>query len=79
MQPRVALPILHAHVCRSCMHVGSKLCLPCPRRYVARINQNVVLKLGPRYDMGALLPRADQGWRMVASGIDYAVWEKVTV
>ena len=35
-----------------------------------------IVKLGPRYEMGALLPRADDGWALAASGKDYAVWER---
>jgi len=44
--------------------------------YVARINGNVTVKLGPRYDMGNLVPRKEDGWAMAASGKDFAVWEK---
>jgi alpha-amylase len=44
--------------------------------YVARIG-NVMIKLGPRYDMGGLVPRTKEGWRLVQVGSEYAVWEKV--
>lgn len=44
--------------------------------YVARINGNVTVKLGPRYDMGNLVPPKEEGWAMAASGKDFAVWEK---
>ncbi|KAI7843850.1 hypothetical protein COHA_002401 [Chlorella ohadii] len=44
--------------------------------YVARINGNVTLKLGPRYDMGNLVPRKEDGWALAAAGNDFAVWEK---
>jgi alpha-amylase len=44
--------------------------------YVARINGNVTIKMGPRYDMGNLVPRKEDGWAMAASGKDFAVWEK---
>ena len=44
---------------------------------VARCNGNVTLKLGPRYDMGGLVPRKEEGWRLVQAGNEYAVWEKV--
>ncbi|GIL81108.1 hypothetical protein Vretimale_12784 [Volvox reticuliferus] len=47
--------------------------------YVARVDGrsgSVVLKLGPRYDMGSLLPRREDGWTMALSGRDWAVWER---
>ena len=44
--------------------------------YVARIASSVVIKLGPRFDMGQLLPDAAQGWGLAASGTNWAVWEK---
>lgn len=44
--------------------------------YVARCGGRVTLKLGPRYDMGGLVPKASDGWRMAAKGTDFAVWEK---
>ena len=44
--------------------------------YVARINGNVTVKLGPRYDMGSLVPRKEEGWALVVTGNDFAVWEK---
>jgi alpha-amylase len=43
--------------------------------YVAKIGGRLVLKLGPRFDMGALLPDAGQGWAMAAKGEGWAVWE----
>ena len=36
----------------------------------------MTLKLGPRYDMGAHLPKESEGWRVATSGPDYCVWEK---
>jgi len=45
--------------------------------YVARIGGRVTVKLGPRFDMGGLLPSEEEGWHFVMSGNDYAVWEKV--
>ena len=47
-----------------------------PDMYVARVNGNVTLKLGPRFDMGGLVPRSEDGWQLAASGPDFAVWEK---
>lgn len=32
--------------------------------YVAQIGDGVMLKLGPRYDMGALEPKAANGWKV---------------
>ena len=36
----------------------------------------MTVKLGPRCDMGDLLPKEDDGWKFVMSGKDWAVWEK---
>lgn len=44
--------------------------------YVAVINDQVTIKMGPRYDMGDLVPSKEEGWRFVLSGRDWAVWEK---
>ena len=47
--------------------------------YVARATGTsgaVTLKLGPRYNMGGLLPKESEGWALVQSGMHYAVWEK---
>jgi len=44
--------------------------------YVARIDDKLTLKLGPRYDLGSPVPRDEDGWRMVACGVEYAVWER---
>ena len=43
--------------------------------YVARIG-NVMIKMGPRYDIGDLAPSKEE-WRKVQTGQDYAVWEKI--
>lgn len=45
-------------------------------RYVACIDDKVMVKLGPRYDMGGLVPRKEEGWAVCASGKDFAVWQK---
>jgi alpha-amylase len=48
--------------------------------YVGRITGtkgSLVLKLGPRYDMGALLPKKEDGWNKAAVGKDYCVWIKL--
>ncbi|KAG2426720.1 hypothetical protein HYH02_014760 [Chlamydomonas schloesseri] len=47
-----------------------------PDMYVARVGGRVTVKLGPRYDMGGLLPKEAEGWKFVSSGKDWAVWEK---
>lgn len=40
--------------------------------YVAKIDGKVMVKLGPRPDMGNLLP--ESGWELYCSGQDWAVW-----
>lgn len=45
--------------------------------YVAKVTGSkgsLVLKLGPRYDMGPLLPKPEEGWAKAAVGKDYCVW-----
>jgi alpha-amylase len=44
--------------------------------YIAEINSNLVLKLGPRYDGGDAMPKKSDGWVVAASGKDWAVFEK---
>jgi alpha-amylase len=41
--------------------------------YVAEIDGKVVVKIGSRYDVGAVIPA---GFVISAHGNDYAVWEK---
>ncbi len=36
------------------------------------------MKLGPRYDMGCLVPKESDGWKIVTYGKDFAVWERQT-
>lgn len=36
----------------------------------------LVLKLGPKYDMGALCPNKNEGWQKAAVGKDWCVWFK---
>lgn len=45
-------------------------------RYVARIDDKITVKLGPRYDMGPHMPPKGDGWEMAASGCDFAIWER---
>ncbi|XP_044955558.1 alpha-amylase type B isozyme [Hordeum vulgare subsp. vulgare] len=42
--------------------------------YLAEIDGKVIVKLGPRYDVGNLIPG---GFKVAAHGNDYAVWEKI--
>jgi len=47
--------------------------------YVARITgqkASVVVKLGPKYDMGNLMPKVEDGWVKTAKGTDWCVWVK---
>lgn len=44
--------------------------------YFAKVDGKVAVKLGPRQDMGDLAPKEEEGWKLAASGPDYAVWEK---
>jgi alpha-amylase len=41
--------------------------------YVAMIDEKVIVKLGPRLDVGNLIP---SGFHGVAHGDNYYVWEK---
>lgn len=45
--------------------------------YVAKVDDKVVVKLGPRMDMGDTLPTADDGWKVACFGKDFCVWDKV--
>ncbi|KAG2489135.1 hypothetical protein HYH03_012361 [Edaphochlamys debaryana] len=45
-----------------------------PDLYVARVADRVLVKLGPRMELGELQPGDD--WSFVLSGKDWAVWEK---
>jgi alpha-amylase len=38
---------------------------------------SVVLKMGPKYDMGDLCPKQEDGWQKAAKGKDYCVWIKL--
>lgn len=42
--------------------------------YVAVIAGRLTVKLGPRYEMGALLPD-EAHWQIAAHGHDFCVWE----
>eukprot|EP00878_Enallax_costatus_P012740 GHUV01013304.1.p1 GENE.GHUV01013304.1~~GHUV01013304.1.p1 ORF type:complete len:368 (+),score=80.23 GHUV01013304.1:345-1448(+) len=48
--------------------------------YVSRTtgkHGSVMLKMGPRYDMGRLCPKSEDGWQKVTKGKDYCVWLKM--
>nr|PNR35675.1 hypothetical protein PHYPA_021525 [Physcomitrium patens] len=45
--------------------------------YVASIADRVLVKLGPRMDMGLLLPN-ERFWKLATSGENYAIWESTT-
>ncbi len=32
--------------------------------------------MGPRFEMGNLLPKESDGWKFAMSGKDWAVWER---
>lgn len=42
--------------------------------YVAKVGGELLLKLGPRYDMGHLAPGKE--WKKEASGKDWCVWKR---
>ena len=44
--------------------------------YLARINDRVVVKLGPCLDLGGLTP-SESEYKVAAFGKDYCVWEKI--
>ena len=63
---------------RNGINARSKLEIACADAdlYFARIDDKLALKLGPRYDIGDLAPQEQEGWKLAASGPDYAIWEK---
>ena len=52
------------------------LVMPCALVNHVLLRRRVIVKLGPRYDMGDLLPKEQEGWKVAVSGIDFCVWEK---
>lgn len=40
--------------------------------YVAKIDNKIIVKIGPKMDLGNLIP---SNFRVATSGQDYAVWE----
>lgn len=41
--------------------------------YVAMIDDKIIVKIGPKMDLGNLIP---PNYKVATSGTDYAVWEK---
>ncbi|GAB4852143.1 hypothetical protein Ancab_016333 [Ancistrocladus abbreviatus] len=41
--------------------------------YVAMVDQKIVVKIGPRYDVGSVIPPK---FKVAACGKDYSVWER---
>lgn len=41
--------------------------------YVAKIDDKIITKIGAKNDLGNLIP---PNFKIAASGVDYAVWEK---
>lgn len=48
----------------------------CSGKHGRRGACRVTLKLGPRYEMGDLEPKQEDGWKRTLKGHDWAVWEK---
>jgi ATPase subunit of ABC transporter with duplicated ATPase domains len=44
--------------------------------YMAAVGDRLVVKMGPRFDIGDLLPKEEEGWALGCAGGDYAVWVK---
>ncbi|XP_061993033.1 alpha-amylase-like [Rosa rugosa] len=44
-----------------------------PDLYVASIDDKIIMKIGPRYEVGDLVPPT---FKIATSGLDYCVWEK---
>ena len=42
--------------------------------YLAKVDDKLLVKLGPRYDLGDKAP--GEGWNIVSSGQDFAIWER---
>lgn len=41
--------------------------------YVAAVDDKIIMKIGPRYEVGDLVPG---NYKIATSGKDYCVWEK---
>ena len=60
---------------RNGIKAGSKLRILAAESdlYVAMVDERVVAKIGPRFDVGGVIP---QGFKVAAHGDGYCVWEK---
>lgn len=60
---------------RNGIHPGSTLRIVASDAdlYLAAVDEKIMVKIGPRYDVGNLVP---SNFQVVAHGNDYAVWEK---
>ncbi|WOL20217.1 alpha-amylase isozyme 3C-like [Canna indica] len=69
------ITLLSAIRTRKGIHPGSTLSILASDAdlYVAMIDGKVIMKIGPRYDVGNLVP---SDFHIVTSGKDYCVWEK---
>lgn len=85
--PPSALPPYRPHMAQVALRKRAGICADSKLEilaaekdmYVARVTGTsgaLTLKLGPRYDMGGLVPKKEEGWAMVTNGKDYALWEK---
>lgn len=71
-----ASALCRAHRRRNGINARSSLEILCSDgdMYLAKVDDRLMVKLGPRYDMGDLSP--GEAWKMVSSGKDFAVWER---
>ena len=53
-------------------------CVRCARRYVAKVGEDLMIKMGDRYSMGSLAPSAEEWGRPAAKGNGYAVWVRLS-
>lgn len=42
--------------------------------YLAKVDDKLFIKLGPRYDLGDKQPSDE--WKLAAAGNDFAIWER---
>jgi len=67
------VPVKYRRVCQ--LHL-SHLSLTIELSFVAGKLGSLILKLGPKYDMGALCPDKNEGWQKAANGKHWCVWIK---
>ncbi|KAK9863728.1 hypothetical protein WJX84_007385 [Apatococcus fuscideae] len=44
--------------------------------YIGKVDDKLIVKLGPNNDMRDLTPREEDGWKIAMTGQDFAIWEK---